>query len=216
MYRLRPKCGGATWDRPDPDTTRAPMPSRLPATCQQQTRKPPRRNQKRRWKEGRGGRATSRYGSCARRRRSSRTRPSARLCCPGCSKPRTVCFCQPVAATISVSVTPLARFITAITPLSCWLAIRLHAFAPGRAGKPWPGSSSPSPWWARRWPPVAQRRGIETCHSLPDSRDCVFPAGELLYDADSPARLAGPTHSTLASKIPISITPPCFIWTMTR
>src|SRR5260370_41862659 len=31
------------------------------------------------------------------------------------TKPRTVCFCQPVAATISASVTPLARFIMAIT-----------------------------------------------------------------------------------------------------
>jgi hypothetical protein len=29
--------------------------------------------------------------------------------------PRTVCFCQPVAATISVTVAPLARFIIAIT-----------------------------------------------------------------------------------------------------
>ena len=31
------------------------------------------------------------------------------------TKPRTVCFCQPVAATISASVAPLARFIIAIT-----------------------------------------------------------------------------------------------------
>jgi len=31
------------------------------------------------------------------------------------TKPRTACFCQPVAAVISASVTPLARFIIAIT-----------------------------------------------------------------------------------------------------
>ena len=31
------------------------------------------------------------------------------------TKPRIVCFCQPVAASISASVTPLARFISAIT-----------------------------------------------------------------------------------------------------
>jgi hypothetical protein len=31
------------------------------------------------------------------------------------TKPRTVCFCQPVVATISARVAPLARFIIAIT-----------------------------------------------------------------------------------------------------
>src|ERR1700686_5254550 len=31
------------------------------------------------------------------------------------TKPRTVCFCQPVAFTISVSVAPLTRFIMATT-----------------------------------------------------------------------------------------------------
>src|SRR5271155_1808662 len=38
------------------------------------------------------------------------------------TKPRTVCFCQPVASTISARVTPLARFIIAIT--SAFLLLR--------------------------------------------------------------------------------------------
>src|ERR1035437_5667366 len=43
------------------------------------------------------------------------------------TKPRTVCFCQPVASTISAKVTPLARFIIAIT--SAFLLLR-DSFAP--------------------------------------------------------------------------------------
>jgi hypothetical protein len=46
------------------------------------------------------------------------------------TNPRTVCFCQPVVSTISASVTPLARFIIAIT----------SAFAPTR-----PSSRAPLP-----------------------------------------------------------------------
>ena len=38
------------------------------------------------------------------------------------TKPRTVCFCQPVSSMISASVTPLARFIIAIT--SAFLLVR--------------------------------------------------------------------------------------------
>ena len=38
------------------------------------------------------------------------------------TKPRIVCFCQPVAATISARVTPFARFIIAMT--SAFLAVR--------------------------------------------------------------------------------------------
>src|SRR5580704_9974301 len=38
------------------------------------------------------------------------------------TKPRTVCFCQPVASTISARVTPLVRFIIAIT--SAFLLLR--------------------------------------------------------------------------------------------
>jgi hypothetical protein len=36
------------------------------------------------------------------------------------TKPHTVCGCQPVAATISANVAPLARFISAMTSFSCW------------------------------------------------------------------------------------------------
>jgi hypothetical protein len=39
------------------------------------------------------------------------------------TKPRTVCFCQPVIFTISANVTPFARFIIAIT--SAFLLLRL-------------------------------------------------------------------------------------------
>jgi hypothetical protein len=41
------------------------------------------------------------------------------------TKPRTVCFCQPVASTISARVTPLARFIIAMT--SAFLLLRSAA-----------------------------------------------------------------------------------------
>src|SRR5258708_5681164 len=41
------------------------------------------------------------------------------------TKPRTVCFCQPVASTISARVTPLARFIIAMT--SAFLFVRSAA-----------------------------------------------------------------------------------------
>ena len=43
------------------------------------------------------------------------------------TKPRTVCFCQPVASMISARVAPLARFIIAIT--SAFLFVR-DSFAP--------------------------------------------------------------------------------------
>jgi hypothetical protein len=41
------------------------------------------------------------------------------------TKPRTVCFCQPVASIISANVTPFARFIIAIT--SAFLLLRSAA-----------------------------------------------------------------------------------------
>src|SRR2546421_11584124 len=44
------------------------------------------------------------------------------------TKPRTVCFCQPVASIISASVAPLARFIIAIT--SAFLLLRSEALSP--------------------------------------------------------------------------------------
>src|SRR5258706_9969917 len=48
------------------------------------------------------------------------------------TKPRIVCFCQPVASTIWASVAPLARFIIAMT--SAFLLLRSplsSAFLPG-------------------------------------------------------------------------------------
>src|SRR5437764_14921761 len=43
------------------------------------------------------------------------------------TKPRTVCFCQPVASMISASVAPLDRFIIAIT--SAFLLLRSEALS---------------------------------------------------------------------------------------
>jgi hypothetical protein len=46
------------------------------------------------------------------------------------TKPRIVCFCQPVALAISARVTPLARFIIAITSavllVRASVALRIH------------------------------------------------------------------------------------------
>jgi len=44
------------------------------------------------------------------------------------TKPCTVCFCQPVASTISASVTPFARFIIAMTSAFLLLRSSVAAF----------------------------------------------------------------------------------------
>ena len=95
------------------------------------------------------------------------------------TKPRTVCFCQPVAATISARLTPLERFIMADN-LSFLVAALFRALL--RPGGPRSlGRGLLRFPLGRRY----RRRRLRTVRGqtrdrLPNAHNCGLAAGELL------------------------------------